>query len=367
MRWIAAVIVLLAQVVAVPAHAAEDISFWVFRPGTRTTHIIPYLASSGGTSFGASGPIGARVGVTIDLSGLDESRVTGSMSQMGELPQGCTQNGAIVRCTWDLTEWTLRGLSSVYVAAKPGVALGPAGSIRITGERLDLPDADTSNNSTEILVDVRGPGNSTFTVKTDDARGSVGDTVTVAVTFVNKGPNSLRDMVINRPSAGGGRDFKGGTGCVLSPAPRCEAGPIAPGATKVMQLKFFIRRCFRPVPEDPDYGASVLGEIPLAYDYGDKLEAADLLFELKVNGCVSTVPGTSAGSPSAPAEPSEIASPVQSAQMAVAVVPPSPSDNPQTQPVSNTVWLASRTATGLFLTGIAIVLCWRWRRRREGL
>lgn len=369
-RWIAGVLLGVALLPA-PASAAEDIEFWVWRVGHHTTSLDPVAGQTFGANFGAQGPLGARVAVTIDLSNLDSNRVTGFVDRGGG-DAGCVTTGTRIRCEWTIDSFNVRSFADISVRVVPGAALGPAGKFKLSGERLDEPDASTANNTSEAAVDVRGPGDSNFSVRVDDARGSIGETVTVPVTIANAGPNTLREVTLNHPTAGGGRDFKGGNGCVTSPVPLCAVDPVPPGATKVVNLRFYIRRCFQPVPGDPDYGASTLGDIGLRWNYSNHLTSADAVFELKVNGCAAAVPGPGVGpgqQPPASAAPSpsiDITSNpgVVESGAAFAADPAPPA---ATRPVSRTAVLASRTASVVLGLMIIVVLVRRRRQRRDGL
>lgn len=316
----------------------------------------------------AEGPAGARVAVTIDFSGLDRARVSKwlvTREASDQLATDCRLVGDSVRCEWTITAEDHTQFS-VNLQLAGGVTLGPAGRISVRGERLDMPDSRPGNNTAIIETDVRGDGNATVAVNAQDAAGSVGDTVTVPVTVVNRGPNTFRKLVLSHPSGGGGTDFKGGAGCVTTPVPQCVVGWVAPGATKTFNLKFHIRRCFQPMPSDPEFGASTRGSIALSHDLFEFVEGGrHPWFEIKINGC--SRPGAIAGglTPTvAPASESPAAATGSPPGVAVAVAPDA-TIPPQAQLSSRRSPLATSSAGVLVFLAVVIGLL-RLHRRRNG-
>jgi hypothetical protein len=359
----AVLVALSALAGAPPAHARDgvDIKAFAGSPGSRVGWAEPLVERGGGALVGAIGPIRTRVKTVIDLSHVDTSRVEVTIAA----PE-CHRDGDILQCEAEINGFYNPGyMSSVSLSFKAvGGRTGPAGYVAAHSEPLDSPDPNMSDNDSRLEIDVRTDKQSHYGIRVSDVRGSVGDTVTVPVAITNNGPNTIKDAVISHPVGGGGKDFVGGDGCTLTPVPECRLARVPPFATRTFKIKFHIRRCYRPVPGDPEYGTPVDGGIPIdiSWIYIRDLPT-DLTFRISVNGChqapAETVPAAATAGPEPSPSPESSASPPPTPSTR-ATPPPDPVDSGLPEPLF-------QAAGGALLLGALVLTVTRLHRRRNGL
>jgi len=333
-RWLASMLVVLCAtgltgaVMPDRAWASTDVESFV---GSRGTHLGQSEPRIGygltGVTLGVAGPEGAAVRLIVGLSTLDRQRV--DVSVHSTFPEGlpCQRSGEQIQCEFNLSSYPAH-VTVVYTASA-GVAAGPAGYLSVRAEPVADNDPDQSNNNSRVDVDLRTGGQSHFGIKASDATGSLGSTVTVAVTITNGGPDTIRDIVLINPTGGGGKDFAGGDGCSTGSIPQCPVPRIPPGTSKTVNLRFRIRRCFQPVPGDPEYGAPLDGGVPFQAPHLLQTLPSDTVFRITVRGCAQAFtaqsPAHSPGpSPTATPEPSPPSSLVFDTATAAPTEPPSP-------------------------------------------
>jgi hypothetical protein len=348
------------------AHAApaDDMAFWVENPGQRSSMLAAREGPDWAIGTGAVGPPDAPVAITADFSELDSSRITGFLNGLN-----CVQTGQTWRCVGRPSQSIDTSIGAVHLHVVPGAAGGPAGFVTLTGERLDAPDPDPSNNTMRIDADIHVPGYSDYTYQVDDAEGSVGDTVSVAATIFNRGPNTIQDVYLAHPTGGGGIDFAGGDDCVTTPAPRCDFGNVPPGTSKTIHMRFHVRRCFRPIPGDPEYGASTLGSAGLRFNYGDaQRRPLKETFTITVKGCPTTIPAPAVASPtySTPAPSLTPSTPTTPPMESPSGTDP-PTDASEPKAAELGLPLVSWLGSGLFLGLAGVLGVTRLHRRRTGL
>ncbi|WP_203909257.1 hypothetical protein [Rhizocola hellebori] len=362
---IAAILAVFSSLVLATPAMADPVDTEIWLLGNRSARsgvyrvFLPATYFSAGLNFSA--PVAVPVVIKVDISKLQSDRVA------AEFP-GCQLEGQIATCA---VQVNTPGQTNQFIyQLKPvgSPSPGPAGSFTATIAS-ENEDPVPGNNTLRVDVDLNTSVAAHYTVGVDDVSGAVGDTVAVPVRFSNKGPNTLFDVVISRPDGGGGKDFVGGDGCVMSPIPQCKVPQVAPGATVVVNVKFRIRRCFQPVASDPDYPASVDGNMPV---YGSTQghatpvldQPSDTRFKITVAGCRQSEPRAPVvAQPGATpaAAPTESASP-QPSSSSTPSPSPSPSESSAASPEEGGEWV---WRTGVVAVGTGSLALLLWRRARS--
>ncbi len=364
MRSIIGSVALAALGVLAAAHPARaqtavDVKAFAEDAGIRTAWAEPTPDRILYFQIGATGPWGTRVLITVDLSNVDSSRV-----EVANNGKDCRRDGDILRCDTATTRNNpVAAKATVFLYITALVAKGgPAGYVTAHVEPVDVPDVTPSDNDSRLDIDIRTNQQTRYGVKVADAQGSVGATVTVPVTVTNGGPDTLRDLRLINPYGGGGIDFTGGDGCSVFPQRVCRLPRIPPDTTKTVNLTFHIRRCYRPVRGDPDYGAPVGGHIAAHSPHPVFRQdlPSDVYFRITVRGCEQSAAPPSP-TPSAPPPTAEASSPP------VYFPAVAQSEAPLADTVKAGRYLPAWQATGGGLLVAALVLAAiRLRRRRTG-